>query len=614
MQMMPISRRSMLAGAAAATAAPAFAGVARFAPAGASSGDSATEAMLQQVADQLLAEYPENASALGIDKGARAPLKYQLTDRSLHGVEKQKAAAVRRSARLDSVSQSGLGERVRTDLQVARYAHELALDGYRFPYGDVVVLDNQVSYRNSPYVVTQNQGAWYEVPDFLDSYHQVKTRSDADAYLARLNEFADGLDGETQRIRHDAALGASPPDFILDGALKQMKGLRADPSGLATSLAKRSNGIPGDWGTRAQKIVRSRVVPALDRQIAVLERLRAHARPQAGVWKLPDGDAYYAWALRASTTTPMAPDEVHQLGLDRLASLNAQMDSILRARGLTQGSVGERLDALGKDPSYLYPNTDAGRAQLLDYVNGRVADIRARLPRAFNTLVPGNLVVKRVPPEIEAGAPGGYAAPGSIDGSVPGYYYINLRDTADLPKWSLPTLTYHEGIPGHVWQGEYSYKLPLIRTLLAFNAYSEGWALYAEQLGNELGAYDDDPLGRLGYLQSMAFRAARLVVDTGMHAKRWSREDALRWFVAATGQTEGSLRSEIDRYCAWPGQACGYEVGHSTINSLRQKAKAELGPKYDLKAFDDAVVLGGNVPMTVLASNIDDYIARAKAA
>ncbi len=608
MQSMPLTRRSMLAGVAAIAAAPAFA---RFAPAAASS-DAATVQMLDRMAEQLLAEFPENASALGIDKDARAALKSRLTDRSLEGVHRHKVAAARRLATLESASEAGLTDTARTNLEVARYAHKVALEGYRFGYGDLVVLDNQVSYRNSPYVVTQNQGAWYEVPDFLDSYHQVKTRSDADAYLARLNAFAEGLDGETQRIRHDAALGASPPDFILDGALKQMKGLRSDPSGLATSLARRTKEIPGDWGERAERIVRAHVVPALDRQIAVLERLRAHARPQAGVWKLPDGDAYYAWALRASTTTDMTPDEVHQLGLDRLASLNAQMDSILRGQGLTQGSVGERLDALGKDPRYLYPNTDAGRAQLLEYVNDRVADIRARLPRAFNTLVPGNLVVKRVPPEIEAGAPGGYAAPGSIDGTVPGYYYINLRDTADLPKWSLPTLTYHEGIPGHVWQGEYSYKLPLIRTLLAFNAYSEGWALYAEQLGNELGAYDDDPLGRLGYLQSMAFRASRLVVDTGMHAKHWSRDDALRWFVAATGQTEGSLRSEIDRYCAWPGQACGYEVGHSTINALRDKAKAELGPKYDLKAFDDAVVLGGNVPMTVLASNIDDYIARAK--
>jgi uncharacterized protein (DUF885 family) len=269
------------------------------------------------------------------------------------------------------------------------------------------------------------------------------------------------------------------------------------------------------------------------------------------------------------------------------------------------------MTALGRDPKYLFPNTDAGRAQILDFLNGRVADIRRRLPRAFATLVRGNLVIKRVPPEIEAGAPGGYAAAGSIDGSVPGNYYINLRDTSIWPRHALPTLTYHEGIPGHVWQGEYSYKLPLIRSLLAFNAYSEGWALYAEQLGDELGVYEGDPVGRLGYMQSIAFRCCRLVVDTGLHAKRWTRAQAIDWFVKTNGSSPEEVQSEVDRYIAWPGQACGYKVGHSEINRLRAKAQAAMGERYDLRRFDDAVVLGGNVPLTLLERVIDRYIAGA---
>jgi uncharacterized protein (DUF885 family) len=576
--------------------------------------DTELQRTLAAVADELLLEYPENASSLGIDKGARAGLKSRLTDRSAAGVRRRAAAAAVRLKRLAAIDEHRLGPAARTDLAVVRYAYEVASDGARFPFGDMVVLNNQVSYRNSPYVVTQNMGAWYEVPDFLDSQHKVETRADAEAYLARLAAFAGSLDGETGRMRHDAGLRVLPPAFILDGALRQITALRRQPGGLVTSLARRTKAIPGEWSGRAERIVSLSVAPALDRQIAELTRQRGRASMAAGAWHLPDGDAYYAWALRASTTTGMTPDEVHRLGLDLVASLNARMHAILVAQGLTKGSVGERLIALNKDPRYLYPNTDAGRAELLAYVNGRVADMRSRLPRAFNTLVPGRLEVKRVPPEIEAGAPGGYAGPGTIDGSVPGYYYINLRDTADLPKWTLSTLTYHEGIPGHIWQGEYTYKLPLIRTLLAFNAYSEGWALYSEQLGDELGAYDGDPLGRLGFLQSIAFRACRLVVDTGLHAKHWSRDDAIRWFVAANGSPEASLRSEVDRYCSWPGQACGYEIGHSTINRLRDKAKAELGPKYDLRAFDDAVVLGGNMPMDVLARNVDDYIARTKAA
>jgi uncharacterized protein (DUF885 family) len=227
--------------------------------------------------------------------------------------------------------------------------------------------------------------------------------------------------------------------------------------------------------------------------------------------------------------------------------------------------------------------------------------------------VRGNLVIKRVPPEIEEGAPGGYAAAGTIDGSVPGNYYINLRDTSIWPRFSLPTLTYHEGIPGHIWQGEYTYKLPLIRSLLAFNAYSEGWALYAEQLADELGVYDEDPLGRLGHLQSLAFRACRLVVDTGLHSKRWTRARATEWFAATHGSTVEEVSSEVDRYCAWPGQACGYKVGHSEINRLRDKAKAALGARFDYRAFNDALVLGGNVPLTLLERVIDGHIAAAAA-
>ena len=223
--------------------------------------------------------------------------------------------------------------------------------------------------------------------------------------------------------------------------------------------------------------------------------------------------------------------------------------------------------------------------------------------------MPGRLVVKRVPEAIEAGAPGGYAAAGTIDGSVPGQYYINLRDTGMWPRYALPTLTYHEGIPGHIWQGEYTYDLPLIRSLLAFNAYSEGWALYAEQLADELGVYEGHPLGRLGYLQSMMFRACRLVVDTGLHAKRWTRDHAIQWFATTNGSTVEEVQGEVDRYCAWPGQACGYKMGHNEINRLRDKAEAELGGRYDYRAFNDAVVKTGGVPMTVLEQEIDAHIA-----
>jgi uncharacterized protein (DUF885 family) len=328
----------------------------------------------------------------------------------------------------------------------------------------------------------------------------------------------------------------------------------------------------------------------------------------------PHGADYYRWALKASTTTTMTPDEVHQLGIDTLARLHARMDPILKGLGYTQGSVPERMTALAQDPRYKFPEGDKGRAEIIAFMEERLRIIRSKLPQMFNTLVRGNLEVRRLPAAEEPGAAGAYGGAGSIDGKIPGKIWLNLRSTDLHRKYDLPTLAHHEGIPGHVWQGEYANKLPLIRTQLAFNAYSEGWALYSEQLADEFGVYDGFEVGRLGYLHSIAFRAARLAVDTGLHAKRWTRDQAVRFFVERNGSHAEEAAREVDRYCSWPGQACGYEMGHQEINRQRDRAKAALGSRFDIKAFDDAVVLGGNVPMDVLARNIDDYVARAKAA
>jgi uncharacterized protein (DUF885 family) len=302
------------------------------------------------------------------------------------------------------------------------------------------------------------------------------------------------------------------------------------------------------------------------------------------------------------------------MGLEQLKALHGRMDPILRKLGYTRGSVGERMQALARDPRYKFDEGDQGRAEIMAYIQQRLAMNRAVLPRAFNIMVPARLQVKRMPPEEEPGAPAAYGGPGSIDGKMPGTFWINLRTTDLHSKYSLPDLAAHEAIPGHIWQGDYANKMPLIRAMLGFNAYTEGWALYAEQLVDELGVYDDFPAGRLGYLQSIAFRCCRLVVDTGLHAKRWTRQEGVDFFVTVNGSNPLEVASEVDRYCSWPGQACGYKVGHSTINRLRDRAKTELGRQFDLRAFDDAVVLGGNVPMDVLAKNVDDYIARTKAA
>ena len=577
--------------------------------------DAAASKLLDSIGENLLRLSPRDATTLGIDTGARATLRSQLEDRSAAGRQRVRDLLKHDLAKAEAFDVADLSFPVRTSIEVVRSAYKTALEGFALPYGDVAV----GGWRNTPYVVIQNVGAYLDIPRFLGAEHPINTKGDADAYLARLQSYPKQLDGELERMRSARAAGLVPPDFLLDEALAAMAATIQDPASggsLVEGLAPRAKakGISGDWAGQARSIAQQQVVPALQRQLDELKAQRAVAKSEPGMWARPHGDEYYRWALKASTTTTMTPDEVHQMGLDQVNELHGRMDPILRKAGYTSGSVGERMKQLANDPRYKFSEGDKGRAEIMAFIQERLKLIRAVLPRAFHTMVRGNLEVRRLPPAEEPGAPGAYGGAGSIDGKIPGKFWINLRTTDLHRKYDLPDLAAHEAIPGHVWQGEYANKLPLIRTMLAFNAYSEGWALYAEQLVDELGVYDDFPEARLGYLQSLAFRAARLVVDTGLHAKRWSRQQGLDYFVTANGSNPGEMASEVDRYCSWPGQACGYKVGHTTINRLRDKAKADLGQKFDLRFFDDAVVLGGNVTMDVLGKNVDDYIARAKSA
>ncbi len=538
-------------------------------------------------------------------------MRSQLADRSADGQQKIASVVRQDLERAKAFETSGLGHATRTSVEVVRSAYTTALEGFSLPYGDITV----GSWRNTPYVVIQNVGAYLDIPRFLDSDHRIENAADADAYLARLQSYAKQLDGELGRIQAARGKGLVPPSFLIDKALSQIKvsAKNAREGGsLVESIAGRTKSIPGNWAERARTIAAQEIAPALDRQIAELETQRQQAKGDAGMWAQPQGDEFYRWALKASTTTSMTPDEVHAMGQRELEQLHAQMDTILKGLNYTKGTVGERMNALAKDPKYQFADGDKGRAEIMAFIQERLTWIRSQLPRAFNTLVNPNMEVKRLPPEEEPGAPTAYGGAGSIDGKIPGKYWINLKTPALHSKYSLADLTFHESIPGHIWQGEYTHQMPLIRQLLAFNAYSEGWALYAQQLADELGAYADNPVGRLGYLQAIAFRACRLVVDTGIHAKRWTREQGVRFFVEVNGSNPVEVASEVDRYCSWPGQACGYKVGHSEINRQREKAKTALGAKYDLKAFDDTVVLGGNVPLDVLAKNVDEYVRTAK--
>jgi uncharacterized protein (DUF885 family) len=583
------------------------------APAATADAEAEALALLDDLGENLLRTSPESATALGVDVGARAALRSELTDRSAPG--QQRIADLLRAdlARADAVDASALSAATRTSLAVVRSAYATALQGFALPYGDVPV----GGWRNTPYVVIQNVGAYLDIPRFISADHRIENAADAEAYLARLESLAKQLDGELGRIQAARGAGLVPPAFLLDKALEQLRlSIEGAHAGgpLVESIAQRTTGIPGAWADRARAIAAQTIAPALERQAQELTAQRTVATDDAGMWARPSGDEYYRWALKASTTTTLSPDEIHEIGRSELEALHARMDAILATIGYSQGTVGERMTALAEDPRYQFAEGDAGRTEILAFIDNRLAWIRAQMPRAFNTVVNPNLEVRRLPPEEEPGAPGAYGGAGSIDGTIPGRFWINLRTTDLHSKYSLADLAFHEAIPGHVWQGEYTHRQPLIRQLLAFNTYSEGWGLYAEQLADELGAYDDDPVGRLGYLQSIAFRACRLVVDTGIHAKQWTRERGVQFFVEENGSNPLEVASEVDRYCSWPGQACGYKVGHTEINRLRASATAALGPAFDLKAFNDAVVLGGNVPLDVLAANVDEYVRAARPA
>ena len=609
-----LTRREVLAALASIAALPlvsACTGDRSAASATASAPNEAKAlALLDELGENFIHIAPEQATSLGIDIGARAGLRSLLTDRSAEGVQKFAAQLRTDLARLNAFDTSGLSYATRTSVDVVRSVYASSLEGFALPYGDVAV----GSFRNTPYVVIQNVGAYLDVPRFLDADHRIEKAADAEAYIARLQSYAKQLEGERGRMQAAQAAGLVPPAFLIEKALKQI-GLSAknarEGGNLVESIERRTKNIPGDWAARARKIAAQEVAPALNAQIRELEAQRAVAKNDAGIGARPHGEEYYRWALKVSTTSSMSPDEVHALGESELKRLHEQMDTILKEIGYSKGSVGERMQGLARDPRYKFSEGDKGRAEIVAYITDRLTWIKAQMPRAFNSLVNPNMEVKRLPPEEEPGAPAAYGGAGSIDGKIPGRFWINLRTTELHSKYSVADLTFHESIPGHIWQGEYTHQMPLIRQLLSFNAYSEGWALYAEQLADELGAYGDDRVGRLGYLQSLAFRACRLVVDTGIHAKGWTREHGVQYFVENNGSNPLEVASEVDRYCSWPGQACGYKVGHSEINRQREKATAALGAKFDLKSFDDTVLKGGNVPLDVLAKNVEEYVKGA---
>ncbi|HEY2753369.1 DUF885 domain-containing protein [Phenylobacterium sp.] len=572
------------------------------------------EAQLTKVLDDLFAQTleddPELVTSLGLDAGGKPP-KFKLHKASVADLDRYRRQTAANLAKMRVIDRKALSGMPAVNFDSVIYDLEMIDRGnQRFAYGS--------EGAGSPYVLSQINGAWSGIPDFLDSQHTIETRADCEAYVARLGEFARLMDDEAERCRRDAGLGVIPPDFAIAGALNQMKVLHApaDKSSLVSSLADRARakGISGDWQAQASAVYVEKVLPALERQMALLEGLKPRAVHDAGVWRLPDGDAYYALALQTRTTTTMTPAEVHQMGLEQTRELSARADALFRKIGMTQGSVADRYAALYKVQKYIYPNTDAGKAKEIADLNKLVQAMQKRLPEYFGALPKTPLEIRRIPAATEAGASTHYTD-GSLDGTRPGIYWLNLRDTSEAPYWDMPTTTFHEGIPGHHLQLTLQKQadLPMIRKAGGFGAYIEGWALYSEQLAQEMGFYADDPAGELGYVHDALLRSGRLVTDTGIHALRWSREKAVETLSGIDGDPPAYAGQEIERYSVSPGQACSYMVGKVTILKLREKARAALGPRFDIRQFHDAVLLAGSMPLTVLERAVDTYIAQHKA-
>ncbi len=611
---MTIDRRTMLAASGAAVGLGALPASARMLI----DHRRSPAKLLDTIANDVLALEPEQATGLGVDTGTRAALKAGLHDVSPAGDARWAALGRRMVAELAAVDLARLSLADRLRHLAVRTTADRMVDATRFTYGGGARSAFFGGAR--PYTITQQDGALTSVPEFLDSQHIVATCADADAYLARVSAFARQLDGESAAVAAEAAHGVVPPSFVAATVLKQLRDFRATPAAeqrLVASLAGRAAkaGISGDWAGRCTALVERELYPALDRQIAAFAKATANAAAVGGVSRLPDGQAFYAHALRLGTTTELSPAEIHRIGREQNRALQGRMDAILRAQGMMQGSVGARITALNRDPRFLFPDTAAGRAGIIAYCNARLAAVRLLLPKMSNLGLKADVMVKQVPADIQDGAALGYMNPAALDGSRPAIYYINLKTTGLWPKYQLATLTAHEGVPGHGFQFAYlaeaKTRPPLIASLTGFNAFVEGWALYAEQVVDELGAYADDPFSQLGYLQAQQFRACRLVVDTGIHAMGWTREHAVAFLTGETGKGTAAMTSEVDRYCVAPGQACGYKIGHNEILRLRAKAQAALGPEFTLAGFDDAVVTTGGVPLTVLAQAIDAYIAAA---
>jgi uncharacterized protein (DUF885 family) len=476
-------------------------------------------------------------------------------------------------------------------------------------------------YHNYP--VNQVSGVQSDLPILLSNNHKLKSKSDIKAYISRLEAFGTKFNQVLEGLKIREEKGIIPPKFVIKRVLEEMRSfvdkgvenniLYTNFKGKVVGIAGLSDTEKSDYTAQVAQIIENSVFRAYKALIAYHEVLYTKATTDDGVWKLPDGDAWYRYLLKVYTTTDISPDDVYQIGLNEVDRIEKEMWTILKSEGYTDTTktIGAIIQDLNMEEYFLFPENDSGRAMVLAEYERILEEANKGLDQAFDIRPKASLTVERVPEFKETDAPKGQCFPPAMDGSKGGIFMTNLRKVSEHPKYSMKTLAYHEGFPGHHFQGSIAMELkglPVFRTVVPFTAYQEGWALYAEQLAYELGFYNHDPFGNLGRLQGEMWRACRLVVDAGIHYKKWTREEAIKYMLDYTGLSENQVVTEVERYIVLPGQACSYKIGMIKFLELREKAKQSLGNKFDLREFHRVVLENGSVPLDVLAENVENYI------
>jgi uncharacterized protein (DUF885 family) len=474
---------------------------------------------------------------------------------------------------------------------------------------------------HSAFVANQINGPLIDAPNNLTNSHTVNSEADASDFLARLNAFENMLASINQKVLNDAENNWIPPKIILQKTINYLDGFvknKVEDNSLLTSFKSKLGGVAElnekqrkQFYNDAKSALSSKVYPGYQTILDTLTGLLPKATTESGIWAQPGGEAFYQYSVSKLGDTDLTPVEIHDIGLREVARISAEMEQILVAEGYTEGSVGERVNNLVKEDRFVYEDSEKGREDLLQFLRDSIKEIELLMPQQFESVPPYPVEVKRIPIATQDSSAGGYYTPPAIDGSVPGIYWINLKEMTANPTYGLKTLTYHEAVPGHHWQVALNMaqeQMPLLRRIAPYNAYVEGWALYSEQVAYEMGLYKDDPFGNLGRLQAELFRSVRLVVDTGMHAKKWSREQAIEYMASTTGTAPSDVVSEIERYMVWPGQALGYKLGMLKILSLREYAQSKLQTAYDSKQFHDLILLSGAVPMSVLDEKVKAWV------